>query len=427
MAEITRQYINVMFYYLCLISALALAFWCMFEYSKNYDITEISFQAFNPDKQGNQYPSMTLCTVDSYNDSKFSQYNDSAMNSKSYSKFLRGKYWNKNMLSVDYDFVTIDVEEYVIGACILTTRSKTDCQKFGNIQHFTRVWTLGVMKCFSFKHEAKGPINQIFIAMNNSIHPNGLRKAFGHFFILFHYPDQIIRAVSNTFSTWPLRTIQMSDYYSMRFKVSNVEILKRRRNGREKCHFWEKYDQRTIEDVMASVGCQPPYWKSRRGHQPCTSQKQLGNVHPHFYAKSMQDDRFQQYIPPCIEITKMDVDFEEKLGIQSKFGYETVHERFIKDAGTRHGWFFINTHFWQSTYFREIRKIKAYSLQNMIGNAGGYIGLLVGITISDLPCLIFKLYFLFKGRSCIMDIHTHGNHVLLYFTLNLLSGIYYNF
>ena len=96
---------------------------------------------------------------------------------------------------------------------------------------------------------------------------------------------------------------------------------------------------------------------------------------------------------------KMDVAFDEKPGnVVMNGGYGAVFERFIRDAGTTRGWFVINNHFWQSASFKEMRKVKAYSLQSMIGNAGGYIGLLVGITISDLPSFLFKIYLAIKEK-----------------------------
>ena len=293
MVQITKQNINTIFYYLCLIFAIALALWCIIEYSKNDEITETSFHVFDSNEHGTQYPSMTLCTKDSYKDFELGRYNDSTINSTSYSQFLMGKYWNKHMLSIDYDSVTIDIEDYIIGACIFTTRSKSDCQKFSNIHHYTRISNLRAMKCFSFHHKATGPIDEVYIAINSSMHRNGVREAHTSFSIMFHYPDQITRGLSNMFYTWPSRVNNKEDFYSMRFKISNVEILKRRRTGKHKCYPWKYYDLTIVEDVMDSVGCRPPYWKSRRSHQPCTSQKQLESIVPHIYAKSMQDDKFQ--------------------------------------------------------------------------------------------------------------------------------------
>ena len=97
---------------------------------------------------------------------------------------------------------------------------------------------------------------------------------------------------------------------------------------------------------------------------------------------------------------KMDVVFIEQLGIVVKNtgGYGSVFDRFIRDAGTTKDWFVINTQFWKSASYKEMRKVKAYSLQSMVGNAGGYIGLLVGISISDLPRSLFKLFLALKSK-----------------------------
>ena len=90
----------------------------------------------------------------------------------------------------------------------------------------------------------------------------------------------------------------------------------------------------------------------------------------------------------------MDVRYEEKVGERN---YLSVLENLEKTAGTKKGWFVINISFWQATKFKEILKVKAYTFQNMIGNSGGYIGLLVGVTISDFLCFILKMYNAIKG------------------------------
>ena len=396
MNQIAKQLMDSIIYCISLVCALGLAFWCISEYAKNEEVTEILFQTFNSGEEGRQYPSMTLCLADSYKEFAFSKHKNSTIDTNSYSKFLEGKQWHNDMLSIDYDSVTISVREYIIGTCILTTSSPSVCHEFGEVKHFTRTSTQGVMKCFSFKYDAKGIIDEAYIAINNSIYPNGIRPR-RRFKIMFHYPDQITKGLKNLFYNWPLRNNPMDEYYSMTFDISNPEILKRRKNGREQCYDWKDYDVTTSEEVMRSVGCRPPYWKSRFDYPSCLSQLQLKNMTEQYLAKQVSDDQFQKYVPPCIEITKMDVEFGELPGEYEQFAYETVYKRFIKDAGTARGWFVINTKLWKSTYFKEIKKVRAYSFQSMIGNSGGYIGLMVGITICDLFCFASRFYFAMKG------------------------------
>ena len=399
MFQVTTQHIDRALYCLSLICAAALAFWCISEYSENNEVTEVSFQRFDPNEDGRQYPSMTLCVKDSYKEFELNKYNDSTLNSSSYGRFLVGQYWSNGMPSIQYNLVSFDVRDYIIGTCVTTLDSlgsASGCQKLGHVQLFTRLWIGGLMKCMSFKHVVKGAIDEVFIAINSSIFPNGVRPTHDGLSIMFHYPDQMTTSLKNLFYKWPEITYQMDEYYSMRFDISHVEILKRRINGQEECYDWKNYDLTTTEDVMRSVGCIPPYWESRHGGPQCISQLQMRNMVVQYYDKAAQNDKFQKYVHPCIEITKMEVKFEQLSVKEIDFGYASIFERFKEDAGTSKGWFVIDTSLWKSTYFKEIRKVKAYSFQSMVGNSGGYIGLFVGLTISDLFGFAIKIYFKIK-------------------------------
>ena len=289
------------------------------------------------------------------------------------------------------------MQNYIIGECILTVRSPSECRKFGQIRYFTRLGGAGAMQCFSFEHTINDTIDEVFIALNNSIHPYGIRSEYGGFYVMFHYPHQITMGLPNLFTQWPLRSNAMENYYVMAFLISNVEILKRRNDGSKQCYDWKEYDTTFIEDVMAAVGCRPPYWKTKNSHPACLSQKNLRDSKAHFLVKMVRNELFQKYVPPCIEITKMDVRYEEQPGKLVRDRVPDVMKKFESTAGTTKGWFVINTHFWKSVYFKQMSTVKAYTFQSMIGNSGGYIGLLVGITISDLPCFLCKLYFAIKG------------------------------
>ena len=53
--------------------------------------------------------------------------------------------------------------------------------------------------------------------------------------------------------------------------------------------------------------------------------------------------------------------------------------------------FVLNINF-QSPTFKEIKQVRAYSTQALAGNAGGYIGLLLGYTIREIPTFLCYLY-----------------------------------
>ena len=51
--------------------------------------------------------------------------------------------------------------------------------------------------------------------------------------------------------------------------------------------------------------------------------------------------------------------------------------------------------------FKEIKQTRAYNLQTLIGNAGGYVGLFVGYSLKEIPYfleMIFKMIIGVIGR-----------------------------
>ena len=152
MSRITQEHIFFSFYYLCLGVAFAMSLWCVLEYAKNNDITEVSYQMFDPNLTNtdeSQYPSLSLCFMDSYKETSLQTYSiRGGINSTMYSEFLKGNYWDAEMLKVDYDLVTFDIKDYIIGTC-MTSTSTSECQNIKQIQASIYPGTLGVLKCFS--------------------------------------------------------------------------------------------------------------------------------------------------------------------------------------------------------------------------------------------------------------------------------------
>lgn len=395
---ITMGLISYYFYYVCLGAALILSIWCVGEYAKNSDITEVSYRKFDSSNYETQYPSLSLCFMDAYKENDLQKYDaEGRINSSMYSEFLRGQHWNEKMLKVDYDLVTFDVKDYIIGTCITTIES-TDCRNLTDIDHVAYVNPFGVFKCFSFHHKTESPLDEVLVAIKNSIFPGGIRPSSGRFLLLFHYPHQIARSLSTMHYNWRQRRNDTNDYHVLNFDITGIEVMNRRMDGNKQCDASSNYDTNINEQIMTTVGCQPPYWKSKYKYNRCNSKKKLRDIIKQHYMKQQQGAKFQSYIPPCTEMKTIDVHSSELSGRESENTYnDHILEIFKKKSGPNNNdWFVIDTHFWRTSDFKEIRQIKAYSFQATIGNAGGYIGLLVGITISELPMFLTKTYVIAK-------------------------------
>ena len=50
----------------------------------------------------------------------------------------------------------------------------------------------------------------------------------------------------------------------------------------------------------------------------------------------------------------------------------------------------------QGSTFTEIEQTRSYSLQSLVGNAGGYVGLFLGAAVSQLPTALLRLKMYLK-------------------------------
>ena len=173
------------------------------KYIRNEDVIEISYRKFDTNKADAQYPSMSLCFVDAYKQSSFndnSNDDENTINASSYSAFINGDLWDEKMLEINYDEVTINLKEYLIATCMITTMSRI-CQEIHKIDTVIFPSPLGVLKCFSFHHilglnyniDAHGMhdnvnLDEVMVSLNSSVFPNGSRPSSGRFLIMFHYP-----------------------------------------------------------------------------------------------------------------------------------------------------------------------------------------------------------------------------------------------
>ena len=93
----------------------------------------------------------------------------------------------------------------------------------------------------------------------------------------------------------------------------------------------------------------------------------------------------------------MTIDYvEEETNIDHEKGMMTQNGGLqiipgLEEALGNQSWFRLAVYF-KTNKFKEIKQVRAYSVQSLIGNAGGYVGLLVGYTIAELPDFFLILH-----------------------------------
>ena len=102
-----------MFHGLCGFATLCFTLFCVHQYALDEDVARIEFQEFNSDE--NQiYPSVTICFPNPLLEDKLAQYGK-GINASTYTSFVVGELWDERMAMIDYDDVSIDIENYLLG------------------------------------------------------------------------------------------------------------------------------------------------------------------------------------------------------------------------------------------------------------------------------------------------------------------------
>ena len=191
---------TVGFKILCAIATVGTTSWCFYNYLLNDDVASISFETFQQ-KEENIYPSISLCLINPFIEESLRAVNLD-FSSTAYRSFLQGLSWNQKMLQIDYDAVSKDINDYILGYDVLlyngsrlridfkedhtkTVPPAWDAPYIGLTDFFRKCATINIPH-----HQSQLMIN-IFINMKLSLFPNGVRPD--------HYDFTNIKSFRNRF------------------------------------------------------------------------------------------------------------------------------------------------------------------------------------------------------------------------------------
>ena len=372
---------NNVFTLLCILTTLALVIWCCYEYSKDEDVCEVVFKEFYEDEDS-VYPELTFGFPNIFNESALRKY-DQTFNVNNYKNLLfGGNYWDEKMMDVDYKEVSMKLKDYQIEACFYETvftalqeNCKNQTVQIQRLDWFDKsVFTLQMPK-------NAYPTYASSIKIKSSIFPDGIRPPYAEFFIIVAYPNQLYRSMSSALYTWPFRTNASTKNYRMRFTLQSMEILRRRWKKENSC-FKGNYDRKIMQTVIEESGCRPGIWFTNRSEPLCRTKQSFQEL----YAKNIDQlyrlDKKKKYLEPCLDIQKLQIDFVEEDNPPSVKGVSEIDKE---------GWlileYVITIH-----KFKEIKQVRKYSEQSLVGNLGGYIGLCLGYAILNLPTMILEIW-----------------------------------
>ena len=366
----------------CILTTLVLIIWCCYEYGKDEDVSEVLFKEFYEDEDS-VYPEITFGFPNIFNETVLRKY-DQTFNIPDYKNFLMNAiYWDAKMMDVDYKDVGMQLKDYQIEACFYESIytldptvniCKNQTMQIKRLDMFANSYFTLQMPKDAY------PTFATTIKIKSSVFPDGIRPPSAKFVILFAYPNQLFRSMSSAFYTWPLRTNASTKHYKMRFNLQSMKIL-RRRPKKEKPCFKENYDTKMLETVIEESGCTPSMWFTNRSEPLCRTKKSFQELYATTIDHLYRLTKNKKYLDPCLDIEKLQIDFAEE-NIPSVEG---------KSEDDKEGWFRLE-YVISTNKFEEIKQVRKYSEQSLVGNLGGYIGLCLGYAILNLPTMILEIW-----------------------------------
>ena len=374
--------VDWIFHFICLMVATIYAIENVHNFLRNADMVEVGFKTFH-NKTNYLYPSMTVCLNSPFNQERFQKY--SSINSSLYESYLNGRRYFSNpqdFSSVPYEKVSIQERDFMVDFKV-NKKDLSPVNTLTNVSTHSWGWFMGVMKCFTYDvpYEENSLVSSMVVEFKNTIFPNGERRPTDGWdsqgmHLFFHYPKQFSRSFASNKRFWPVR--KPGTGYRTRFYLKEMEVLKRRHKSYDECQDNMNYDDWLVKHIVDEIKCRPPYWNVAQDEEEapiCQTKEELAKATKMFW------DVFygiKEVNIPCTEITNLDLEFEETEDYNSS------------ENETKIAWYY------RSNSYKEIRQMRAYTGMQLVGNVGGFFGLLLGYAIVQIPGLLLTIYISMK-------------------------------
>ena len=363
--------------YVFLACCTVVTFYSIYEllltYTKNEDSSKIHYKKFGEFKGETIYPMISICIVTFGGKSLirkniFSEPEEEVR----YNSALTGdvEYMHQNVSQhIDFDEININLKYYMDSFEIENlNHDRLERWDHSNNQTasfpFYKSYQDPKTMCFSYNnHEhTMSTVNIIFD--NQKLAEISSSDHEYYFYIYLTNDHQLIRNMLYL-QKEDLWYLPKKSVNHVRIDVTGISLLRLRPSAKDRCNSeLENDDFEWMKKVVAKVGCIPSYWKFLKldNNVPCNHTYQYKNF-TNFFARVKRNnvnDVFDEYSPPCTRMRILTsikfLDYYKKNKTRIDFRYLTRE-------------------------FEEIRNVRDFDLETMIGNIGGYVGMIMGISI----------------------------------------------
>ena len=297
--SIQRTFMHL-FTSLCTLATLFMAvYWC-YKFSLNIDTSVVTYREFNEGKDKIR-PTISMCLRNPFEQEHLAEY---GVNQSTYLDFLKGKYFSKEMLTVDFNHVTIDISDYIKGYRIyfrngsmanfgtdlsIETKKTLTHTSFSGFAGFYNVFII----CYALNIPKIDNLEGFRILLSNNIFPNGIRPAFLGFKTFVHLPRQFLLSAGTERWIWPPRKVDES--YKLQVFITGVTIETKRDKKDDPCSkHWKDYDELVFLLHKKEAKCNIPYHTQSEEWPICSNQSMM--KHALF---SNRRGNWTKYEKPC--------------------------------------------------------------------------------------------------------------------------------
>ena len=382
------QTLEYCFKFTCVIVTIFLVVWCgVCSYLENEDMTLISFESFYTIPEL-VYPSASVCFTAPYDADKLNSIYDITSISE-YSDFLGGESnsWNKSMLNVNFQDVSLNPLEYILGYKATYRNMTETIQTLNNLDQPRTRLMMPNMVCYGIDIEMTKEIVAIGIIIKTSIFPNMIRPSHADdltpmgrgISVILHYSNQILNTKWWK-KNWPTRSDQASKSFAITYDIRGVEVIRTRNKRQKPCHenIDFDYDSEVFKEILDNAGCRPPYTTMRKNLAICDTKSKMKEIKEnhfkHFSGLNLKYQPCNLLVKVNYEVTERDTEESDPLNFTLNFEYKDDQVKIIQYA-------------------------RMYGLWNLIANVGGYIGMFLGYSLIMIPDVLRNIAKYFTEKS----------------------------
>lgn len=378
------MFIEKVFLTFCVLSTIISIIYCVYQYALNEDSSVISFKKYH-ETENDIYPAITLCFSDYVKSNLFKNASEESR----YKAFLGGKYWDDKFHEMKFEHSVKMIIDYLIKASITTYNLEdneyfyyeyTNQSTYNNWKPrfyrnlmMTKYSALSMCWTFELDYISGENVERFTLNFKSSILKDSFRRPFGNLALFITYPGQMSAQTAHVSMWKPTNRSTIS----MEFNIQNVVVLQQRKSFRKSCNTdWKRNDEFILQRTTEITKCTPMFFPLNSSLPFCkNSSEALDKL-----------NEIVKKIQPCRKIEKVLFSFNEY--------YNNIDK---EDLGVDENTDVLEFSFlFQGSTFTEIEQIRSYSLQSLVGNAGGYVGLFLGAAVSQLPNALLRLKIYLK-------------------------------